>query len=211
VSANYHLVKIRIGGLDLIYHVIKDPITVSWVNNLYIADHRGHWGDLRGYQMTDHPSHKTVSFWINRPAEVAPIKVQPQDWFYWNYWDIRSGDMLMGLHTRKPLLRHLVAINDLERIRLGQCYVPREITTEICLYFGKPQDLRDNWEIKKELLWYLYEHDLVDAVPRLGFEIQYHGWPILGRLVSHDPEEVRQLISPMDTATSVTITPSLSI
>jgi len=115
--------------------------------------------------------------------------------------------MVMGWHSVRPELRYLYGLRDLDSVRKGDFSRVTAITPEITLHFGEDPRQPRIWNLDKEILWWLYENDCIDSVPKLGFEISCHGNPIIARLLYPKVDYVLKNLGPEDRITSIQIVP----
>lgn len=202
-----NLITVTVGQHRLIYKLHDTSLAASWVNHWYSVDPVTNTHRQFGPQRMDRrDQYLSIATWIKQPGDHPATPVHRYQWpCFRQQWE--GGDLVMGWHSASPQLRYLYSMRDIDAVKNGQLARVDSITPAIQLYFGEDKSQPRVWNLDREILWWLYEHDLVDRVPHLGFEITCHADPIIGKLIDPKHHQVLEMIKPGDQITSIQIYP----
>lgn len=188
---NYILVNV--GKWELYYKLNNSSLAASWVNHWYrvspVTNTHRKFGPQRWEKGERHVSMTT---WIDQPQHIEPTAIHSYQWRYFQEpWS--SGDMVMGWHSSLPELRQLHALRDVDSVKKSALSVVNSITPEIRIHFGDNPQKAQSEDYPRRVLWWLYENQLLDHVPHMGFELLCHQDPIIAKLVYPDSYHVRNI------------------
>ena len=101
----------------------------------------------------------------------------------------QSGDLCLGYHTIGKTLWHACRDQDLAVVRTGQLRPQTTISTEMLFFWGRT-DPKNNADRTFLIGQWLAQHQLTDCVDLDNPLHQYHGEPLLARLIDPSPESV---------------------
>ena len=162
------------------------------VHQLEQPDSR-HVARLRFY--LDYQNNNTVLPLI--PPELRPL---------WSH-QAQSGDLRLGYHTVGKTLWHACKDQDVGVVRDRQLRPQETISTEMLFFWGR-SDPKNNDDRQFLIGQWLSREGLTDCVDVTDPRHQYHGEPLLARLIDPDPRTVLTWITPHSQVEQFQIVPS---
>jgi hypothetical protein len=202
-----NIITVILGPHKLTYQLYDSSLAASWVNHWYRVNPRDNLHTGFGPQVRKTAEqYLSITTWIDQPEGYQQTPVHSYQW-RWFREQSNSGDLVMGWHSADPELRHLYRLRDVDSVRRGGLRVVDSITPEIQLHFGEIPGQPKSYNLDREILWWLYENDLVDCLPRQGFEILCHANPIIAKLIDPTVDYLLKNISTDDRITSIQVYP----
>lgn len=202
-----HQIIFSIGDRKVSYQANDSSVAASWINHWYSVDPVSNTHRQFGPQtLAQQGDYLKLTTWIAQPEDHQLTPVHSYQWPLFQQQH-RHGDLTMGWHSHLPELRRVYHLRDVAAVRQGLFETVTAITPEISLHFGDDPAQADFFHLKRDILWWLYENDLVGHIPRMSFELLCHGDPVIGRLFHPHWSEVKQLLLQGERITEMRIYP----
>jgi hypothetical protein len=147
-----------------------------------------------------------IKFYMDQPQELPQIPLALRPW--WQH-TVVTGDLRLGYHTIGKTLWHCCRDRDTGAVLQGLIRPQETISTELLMYFG-PTETITNTDKHQQIQRWLRDHNLEDHVDLDDPRYQYHGQPLIARLIDPQPSEVLRWLRPYHRPQSLQIFPVTS-